>query len=81
MVTLYVRCLYYVGFWHQKKKNYYCVQAIGKHLVLSTWHMSKVRDRFVGMIRFMGGLRCKKRVNSVIIGVLQNIISLYVGIF
>lgn len=37
------------------------------------------------MIRFMGGLRCKKRVNSVIIGVIQksitDIISLYASIF
>lgn len=66
------------------KQSLLCVQVIGKHLVLSTWHTCKVRDRFVGMIRFMGGLRCKKRVNSVIIGVIQksitDIISLYPSI-
>lgn len=29
--------------------------------------MVKLRDRFGGMVRFMGGLRCKEMINSVII--------------
>ncbi len=33
----------------------------------------KVRDRFGGMGRFKGGLRCKRRVNSVIINVITGI--------
>ncbi len=35
--------------------------------------MGKVRDRFVGMGRFKGGLRCKGWVNSVIINVITEI--------
>ncbi len=35
--------------------------------------MGKVRDWFGGMGRFIGGLRCKRRVNSVIINVITGI--------
>ncbi len=36
-------------------------------LLLLRWDTGKVRDRFGGMGRFKGGLRCKGWVNSVII--------------
>ncbi len=39
-------------------------------LLLSRWDTAKVRDRFDGMDRFKGGLRCKEWVNSVIINVI-----------
>ncbi len=32
-------------------------------LLLLRWDMDKVRDRFDGMCRFKGGLRCKGWVN------------------
>ncbi len=35
--------------------------------------MGKVRDRFGGMGRFKGGLRCNEWVNSVIINVITEI--------
>ncbi len=35
--------------------------------------MGKVRERFGGMGRFKGGLRCKGLVNSVIINVITEI--------
>ncbi len=34
-------------------------------LLLLKWDTGKVRDRFGGMVRFKGGLRCKGWVNSV----------------
>ncbi len=42
-------------------------------LLLLRWDMGKVRDRFGGMGRFKGGLRCKGWVNSVIINVITEI--------
>ncbi len=42
-------------------------------LLLLRWDMGKVRDRFGGMGRFKGGLRCKEWVNSVIINVITEI--------
>ncbi len=39
-------------------------------LLLLRWDISKVRDRFGGMGRFKGGLRCKGWVNSVTINVI-----------
>ncbi len=36
-------------------------------LLLLRWDTGNVRDRFGGMGRFKGGLRCKGWVNSVII--------------
>jgi len=41
-----------------------CSYCIAKHLLLLRWDMGKVRDRFGGMGRFKGGLRCKVGVNS-----------------
>jgi len=41
--------------------------------LLLRWDIGKVRDRFGGMGRFKGGLRCKGRVNSVIIDVITEI--------
>ncbi len=37
--------------------------------------MFKFRGRFGGMGRFMGGLRCKGWVNSVIINVITDVIA------
>ncbi len=34
-------------------------------LLLLRWDTGKVRDRFGGMVRFKGGLRCKGWVNRV----------------
>ncbi len=34
-------------------------------LLLLRWDTGKVRDRFDGMGRFKGGLRCKEWVNSI----------------
>ncbi len=42
-------------------------------LLLLRWDAGKVRDRFGGMGRFKGGLRCKGWVNSVIINVITEI--------
>ncbi len=42
-------------------------------LLLLRCDMGKVRDRFGGMGRFKGGLRCKGWVNSVIINVITEI--------
>ncbi len=39
-------------------------------LLLLRWDTGKVRVRFGGMGRFKGGLRCKGRVNSVIVNVI-----------
>ncbi len=39
-------------------------------LLLVRWDTGKVRDRFGGMGRFKGGLRCKGWVNRVIINVI-----------
>ncbi len=39
-------------------------------LLLLRWDIGKVRDRFGGIGRFKVGLRCKGRVNSVIINVI-----------
>jgi len=39
-------------------------------LLLLRWKMGTVRYRFGGMGRFKGGLRCKGRVNSIIIDVI-----------
>ncbi len=39
-------------------------------LLLLRWDTGKVRDRFGGMGRFKGGLRCKGWVNTVIINVI-----------
>ncbi len=39
-------------------------------LLLLRWASDKVRDRFGGMGRFKGALRCKGWVNSVIINVI-----------
>ncbi len=41
--------------------------------LLLRWDTVKVRDRFGGMSRFKGGLRCKGWVNRVIINVLTEI--------
>ncbi len=42
-------------------------------LLLLRWDTGKVRDRFGGIGRFKGGLRCKGWVNSVIINVITEI--------
>ncbi len=42
-------------------------------LLLVTWDMGKVRNRFGGMGRCKGGLRCKGWVNRVIINVITEI--------
>ncbi len=42
-------------------------------LLLLMWDMCQVRDRFGGMGRFKGGLRCKGWVNSVIINIIAEI--------
>ncbi len=44
-------------------------------LLLLRWDMFKFRGRFGGMGRFMGGLRCKGWVNSVIINVITDVIT------
>ncbi len=46
---------------HQKISTMYLLWSycIVKHLLLLTWDTGKVRDRFGGMGRFKGGLRCK----------------------
>ncbi len=46
-----------------------CSYCIAKHLLLLWWDTGKVKDRFGGMGRFKGGLRCEGWVNSVIINV------------
>ncbi len=60
---------------HQKISTMYLLWSycIVKHLLLLTWDTGKVRDRFGGMGRFKGGLRCKGWVNSVIINVITEI--------
>ncbi len=42
-------------------------------LLLLRWDTGKVRDRFGGMGRFKGGLRCKGWANSVITNVIIEI--------
>ncbi len=44
-------------------------------LLLSRWDTGKVKDRFGGVGRFQGGLRCKGWVNSVIINVITEVIT------
>ncbi len=61
---------------HQKNKYNVLIMFIlycKTHLLLLRWDMGKVRNRFGGMGRFKGGLRCKGWVNSVIINVITEI--------
>jgi len=39
--------------------------CIAKHFLLLRWDMGKVGDRFGGMGRIKGELKCKERVNTV----------------
>ncbi len=43
-------------------------------LLLLRWASDKVRDRFGGMGRFKGAIRCKGWVNSVIINVITDVL-------
>ncbi len=43
-------------------------------LLLLRWETGKVRDRFGGMGRFKGGLRCKEWVNSIITEIITYVI-------
>ncbi len=47
----------------------YCITL----LLLLRWDTGKVSDRFSGMGRFKGGLRCKGWTNSVIINIIIEI--------
>ncbi len=74
-------------FWsHLSDLNYYVLTSKNKYnvlivvilycktlLLLLRWDTGKVRDRFGGMGRFEGGLRCKGWVNSVIINAITEI--------
>ncbi len=58
---------------HQKISTMYllCSYCIVKHvLLLLRGDMGKVRDKFGGMGRFKGGLRCKGWANNVITNVI-----------
>ncbi len=61
---------------HQKNKYNVLIVLIlycKTLLLLLRWDTGTVRDRFGGMGRFKGGLRCKGWVNSVIINVITEI--------
>lgn len=42
-----------------------CSHCIKKLLLISKWDMVMIRDRFIGTVRFKGGLRGRAWVNSV----------------
>ncbi len=56
---------------HQKISTMYLLCSYCKSLLLLLrWDTGEVSDRFGGMGRFKGGLRCKGWVKSVIINVI-----------
>ncbi len=69
---------------HQKNKYIVLIVFIlycKTLLLLLRWDTGKVRDRFGGMGRFKGLLRCKEWVDSVIIHVITDIITCWYFFF
>ncbi len=88
-IVISVRDVKYLNVWSHfilGGLNYYVLTSKNKYnvlivfilycktlLLLLRWDTGKVRDRFGGMGRFKGGLRCKGWGNSVIINVITEI--------
>jgi len=50
----------------EKRTMYLLCSYCKTLLLLLRWDTGEVRDRFVGMGRFKGGLRCMEQLNNVI---------------